>query len=159
MQFDVTKIDDVRKLQQMLTPRRYWSALLRILPRAMTPVLVAMRAAAPRGETGKLSRGFDVRVQPIRQGLIYGIEVDVGARVPYGHLVEFGHRIVPRGPQRKGLKLSRARRKELRTRLQSRQLQARGQVAGVGFAVSTLQARQGQVIGLVERLLEQEMQR
>lgn len=82
MQFDVMVLSDVRKLQRMLTPARYWEALERIIPRALTPALSAMRDAAPRGRTGKLSRGFDVRLKRVQQGLIHGLEVDVGLGCP-----------------------------------------------------------------------------
>lgn len=157
MQFDVMVLSDVRKLQRMLTPARYWEALERIIPRALTPALSAMRDAAPRGRTGKLSRGFDVRLKRVQQGLIHGLEVDVGARVPYGHLVHGGHRIVARGPQRKGL--TRARRGELRSALKERRLSPHGRVLGYPFAFQVLQRQLPQAIGLIEKLLLRELER
>src|SRR5262245_22775974 len=101
--FDITNIADIRRLQRMLGPARYWQELERNIPRAMTRVLVALRAAAPRGKTGKLGGRFEVKIKPVSQalGLINGLHLDIGAVVPYGHLVELGHRIIPRGPQRK----------------------------------------------------------
>lgn len=187
MQFDVTVLRDVQQLQRLLTPTRYWAALERILPRALAPALVAMKTAAPRGRSGKLARGFDLRLQRIQQGLVHGLQVDVGARVPYGHLVHGGHKIIARGRGRgshgavigtKQVTVTRhalllsgqeATRQEVVTRnvrsTRAAELTTRraagaiGRVAGNPFAAWVLQQRQAQTVGLVEKLLQVELTR
>jgi len=157
-QFDVMDPADVRRLQGMLSPENYLRALRRILPRAHAGVLSAIQAAAPHGKSGKLARGFDVRVVTETRALLRGLEVQILARVPHGHLVHEGHRIVARGPQRKGLKLTGARRRELRNELKARRLEVRGRVPGNPFAGRVLQQQQGQVLAFVERELPRELE-
>lgn len=147
------------ELERALNPDRWWQALERNAPRALVPVANAMRATAPKGKSGKLSRGFSVIAKRVSQGLIQGIEADIVTKVPYGHLVERGHKNVPRGPQRKGLKLSRQRRKELKVALESRRAGATGFTPGVFFGQRTLEARREQVLSLLGRLVMQELGR
>jgi hypothetical protein len=180
VQFDVTVLEDVRKLQRMLTPSRFWSALERILPRALTPVLVEMKSVAPRGKTQKLARGFDLRLKRIEQGLIHGLQVDVGARKPTGHLVHEGHRIIARGrsrgtlgPQigtkivtrnrlRGGFVISEPKTLAVRS-TRSAELKKRraagpiGRVPGNPFAFRVMAQRQAQTIGFIEKLLVREL--
>jgi hypothetical protein len=83
--------------------RRFWDVVRGILPRSALATAAKMQARAPRGKSGKLSRRVDVRVKPVNQGLVQGVEADFIVTVPYGHLVGGGHRIIPRGPARKGI--------------------------------------------------------
>lgn len=149
-----------RELNRALDGEAWWAAIERHAPRAMMPAAHAMRQTAPKGKTGKLSRGFDVRAKRIRQGLIQGVQVEIGARVPYGHLVERGHQIIARGPQRKGIKLTRERRKELRTSLKARRAAgAIGHVPGRFFGREAVEQRRSQIMSLLEKLVAQDMLR
>jgi len=155
MMLETFTISGVPELQRALDPNRWWAAIERNAPRALAPVVNAMRSAAPKGRTGKLARGFDTRTKRINQGLIQGVQVDIGSRVPYGHLVERGHKIIARGPGRSG-----AKKGALRTALKARRSAgAIGFVAGRFFGQRTLQARGAQVMSLLERLLAQELLR
>jgi len=146
-------------MQRMLSPERYWLNLQRILPRALAPTLVAVQAAAPRGRTSKLARGFDLRVLPVSQGLIHGVHVDILARVPYGHLIHGGHRKVARGPQRKDRKLTKNRRRELRTALILRRGTILGRVPANPFAARALQQQLPQTLASVEVALQAALER
>lgn len=167
MSLETFRIDGLERALRATDPARWWEAIARHAPRAMIPLARAMANAAPKGRTGKLSRGFDVRAQRIQQGLIQGVQVDIGSRVPYGHLVERGHRIVPRG---RGFKLTIRNRlrggfvisEEIRQRsrggqsLKARRAGATGFVPGRFFGARTFASQGDQVIGLLERLLEQD---
>lgn len=140
-----------------LSPERFWAALERNVPRALTPLLVAMREGMPR-RSGKLaSRPLEVRAE--RKGDIFGggVQAAIGAREPYAHLVAFGHRVVARGPTRKGRKLSRAVRAAARTALRNRQDLGQGFVPGRDFVTPALDARGPEVVRLLEKLLVQEL--
>lgn len=146
-------------LQRGFDPTRWWVAIERNIPRAMLPVAHAMRSTAPKGRTGKLSRGFEVKAKPVSQGLVQGVEVQIGSRSPYAHLVERGHQIIARGPGRKkGLK--RERRAELRSRLKARREAGPiGFVPGRFFGRIALDQRREQVLSLLERLVIQDVMR
>lgn len=147
------------ELERALNPDRWWQAIERNTPRALMPVASAMRGTAPRGKSGKLARGFSVIARRVSQGLIQGVEANIVTKAPYGHLVERGHRNVPRGPQRKGLKLSRQRRKELKVALEARRTGATGFTPGVFFGQEALESRREQVLSLLGRLVMQELGR
>ncbi|MGH2406183.1 MAG: HK97 gp10 family phage protein, partial [bacterium] len=143
MPLETVLIDGLPELSRKLDAVAWWQHLERIIPRALTPVLVEARARMPRGRTGKLLRGgLETRTER-RQG---GIQVAVGARVPYGHLVEAGHRLVARGGGR-GFAPSRRRRAELRSALKARRARgAIGQVAGRPFLGPAYQARAAETV-------------
>jgi len=160
MSLETFVISGDRELSRALDPERWWAALERNAPRALTPVVRSLRAAAPKGRTGKLGRRFETRTKRIRQGFIQGVEVGIGALVPYGHLVESGHNIIARGPTRKGKKLTRAARASARTGLKERRAAgAIGHVPGVFFALKALQSRREEVLSLLGRLVMQEISR
>lgn len=162
---------DVVMVKRLPTPSDFWDALMRIVPRALTPTAAKLRSRAPRGKTGKLSRGFDVRARRISQGLVQGVQAEIGARVPYGHLVAAGHRIVARGPGRRvigdlekmgpwGVSRARGIRTSLRRSLKARRLAgAIGFVPGHPFEDQTWQEDRGNVVRLIERLLAQDVTR
>lgn len=155
MSLETFVVSGVPELRRALDADRWWAAIERHAPRALVPVANAMRSAAPKGKTGKLARGFDVRAKRINQGFIQGVEVDIGARVPYGHLIERGHRIIARGPGRKG-----GKKGALRKALKARRLAGgQGFVSGTFFARTTMENLSGQTISLLERLLRQDLLR
>lgn len=147
------RIDGVEKIQRALDANRWWQAIERHAPRAFTSMIPALKAAAPKGKTGKLSRGFDIRAKRIAQTLISGVEVDIGARVPYGHLVERGHQIIARGPGRKGSK-----RGVLRKALKARRLAgSQGFVPGRFFGAGVVATHGERTVSLLAKLVEQEL--
>lgn len=165
MSLETFVVSGVPELSRALDSTRWWAAIERHAPRALTPTVNALRSAAPKGKTGKLSRGFDTRTKRISQGFIQGVQVDIGARVPYGHLIERGHKIIARGPTRftkaaRAMKGNAALRKAGRTALKARRLAgSQGFVPGTFFARRTLQSRQAQTMSLLERLLRQDLLR
>lgn len=172
MSLETFVIEGIPPLAKALDGERFWALIERHAPRAMSSVANRLKGLAPKGKSGKLSRGFDVRAKRIRQGLIQGIQVDIGARVPYGHLVERGHNVIPRGPGRKGLsavalsekgprgKLLRGRRAELRKALLARRASGPiGRVPGRFFARSELTRSAGEVMSLLGRLVMQDLRR
>lgn len=157
--FESVVIEGLPELERTFSPETFWAAIERLIPRAFLPVTVDMRGRAPRGRSGKLGRGFDVQVRRVAQGFVQGILAVIGARVPYGHLVEFGHRIIARGPGRKGLK-NRLQRGQARTALKARRLAGpRGFVSPRPFAEPSVVAHEAQTVDLIERLLEDELSR
>lgn len=138
---------------------QFWDMIERLLPRVLRPVAARMQARAPRGKTGKLSRRIDVVIRRVNAGLIQGVEALFVTGVPYGHLVERGHRIVGRGPTRKGRRLSREERKLLRRALLQRRLSGGRFVPGTHFAEHTLREERGAVVQGIESGLTQEMLR
>lgn len=156
MSLETFVISGVPELSRALDGDRWWAAIERHAPRALAPVVHSLRAAAPKGKTGKLSRGFDTRTKRINQGFIQGVQVDIGARVPYGHLVERGHKIIPRGPQRKGRPRSRSFAVALKAR---RAAGSRGFVPGRFFARDAVEAGRAQTMSLLERLVAQDLLR
>ena len=172
MSLETFVVSGVPELSRALDGSRWWAAIERNAPRALVPVANAMRAAAPKGKTGKLSRGFDLRTKRVSQGFIQGVEVEIVERVPYGHLVESGHQIIARGPGRKGLspatlaekgprgRLMRGRRAQLRRALLARRAAgAIGFVPGRFFGRDTLRSMEAQTMSLLERLVRQELLR
>jgi hypothetical protein len=185
MSLDVLRIDGLERAIRATEPDRWWAAIERNAPRAAAPILRALQAAAPKGRTGKLSRGFDARTKRIQQGFVQGVQLDIGSRVPYGHLVERGHKIIPRGPTRfrRGIgnvsAMSGAQLLELLNRVGVAEFQRRGAlqkkssaradllrrraggpqgfVPGQFFAQRTFEAGRDQMVSLLERLLEQEL--
>ncbi|HWP38944.1 MAG TPA: hypothetical protein VNL18_15465 [Gemmatimonadales bacterium] len=151
-------IEDVHGVGRVLSGPAFWETMERLIPRALTPVAAAARAAAPQGRTGRLRRRpFEVRT---KRGFALGtvITAEIGTRLPYGHLPERGHRIIPRGPQRKGVPLSRARRKELRSGLKARRAQgAIGFVPGQFFTRRAWEQHEEQTRRLLEALLGMEL--
>lgn len=78
-----------------------WEEMERGMPEAFQPFLDALAGEAPVGKTGKLAGGgFGIRMRRRSQGLIQGLDVQVGAAAPYTHLVAEGHEIIPRGAGR-----------------------------------------------------------
>lgn len=146
---------EVSVVKSLPTGLQFWDALQRIIPRALAPTAARMRAAAPRGKTGKLSRRVEVHVKRISSGFIQGVEADFGVGVPYGHLIEAGHKIIPRGPGRKGAKLG-----ALRTQLKARRAQgSKGFVPGTGFASRAFTADRASTAQALEAALRQEFDR
>jgi len=180
-------ITGAEEARRKLVPARWWAALLQIAPRALMPTASKLRSRAPKGESGKLSRGFDVRAKPISQGFIQGVQAEIGARVSYGHLVTRGHQVIARGRGRgtKGAVIGSravvvtrraltlggqiATRQESVTRVirstRSAELKARraagalGFVPGNPFAEQTFLEDRVQIIRLIEKLLEQDVSR
>jgi len=155
----------IAELQRRLSPARWWAAIERNATRVLMPLAARLKTTAPRGKTGKLGRGFDVRAKPVHQGLIQGVEASVGARVPYGHLVSRGHRIIARGATRfttgaRAMKGNPALRGRERTALKlRRQGEALGFVPGDPFVEQAVAAERANIIRLNEKLLEQEVGR
>lgn len=154
--FEAVTIEGLDEMERVLQPEVFWAAIVRLIPRALVPILVDMKARAPRGRTGKLGRGFDVQLEPVAQGLVQGVEATIGARVPYGHLIERGHRVIARGPSRKGRKLVRGARRALKLR---RQAGGIGFVAPRPFALPAVVAQETSTVALIEQLLAQEIER
>lgn len=151
---------EVTIIKRPPTAVQFWDMLQRLMPKVLGPVAVRMQARAPRGKTGKLSRRIDLRVVRVNAGLIQGLQVDFVTGVPYGHLVERGHRIIARGPQRKGQTLTRAVRKQLRSALlQRRAAGGKGFVPGVHFALRSFQEARGEIVQGLEARLRQEVDR
>lgn len=160
----VTGIEEARR---RLQPARWWAALLHIAPRALLPTAAKLKSRAPKGETGKLSRGFDVRAKAINQGFISGVQAEIGARVRYGHLVARGHRIIARGKTR--FTFSGTARKPIPGRAvlaaERRKLKARRLGVAIGFvpanpfAEQTFAEDRGNIIRRIEKLLEQSVTR
>jgi hypothetical protein len=159
--FAGVKITVSPQLRRLLDGRALWDVLERQAPRAMRSLLPELKARAPRGKTGKLARSFEVRARR-KSGLAGGIEVALGSRVPYAHLVEFGHRIIARGRTRftAGFRGPRGLRGRERTALKIRRAAGSGRrVPGRFFATQTIQAGTPRVIGLLERLMAQDLGR
>lgn len=160
-------IEGVEDIRRKLNADRWWAALLRIAPRALIPTASKLKSRAPVGETGKLSRGFDVRAKRISQGFIRGVQAEIGARVSYGHLVARGHRIIARGATRftfSGTARTRIGARAVlgieRSKLKARRAgMAIGFVPGNPFAIAAVAEDRAQVVRLIEKMLEQEVTR
>lgn len=167
----VVEKPDPRKLD----PARWWMALQRIVPRAMTPSAAKLGSRAPRGKKGRLRR-FSVRAKPISQGLVQGVQAEIGSPARHAHLVAFGHRIIPRGPSRKRLSITTVRISKrtgrqvvsvregfdptARQRLRERRARgAIGFVPGHPFEDTVWREDQAQIVRLIEKLLAQEVAR
>lgn len=130
---------------------RFWDAVMRILPVALASTAARMQLRAPRGKTGKLSRRIQIRTVRVNQGFVQGVEGQFVVAVPYGHLVARGHRIIARGAQRKGLRLSKTERKTRRTALLRRRAAgAIGFVPADPFALQTLTEDRALMIQRIE---------
>lgn len=159
------------ELERALEPSVWWTAIERNVPRALAPVAVAMKGTAPKGKTGKLSRGFDIRAKRVNQGFIQGVQAEIGSRTPYGHLVERGHQIIARGPGRKvlgdlekfgswGTARLREKRAAFRSALKARRAAGPiGFVPGRFFGRGTMESHRGQIMSLLERLVIQDVAR
>ena len=160
------------ELQRSLDPDAWWRAIERNVPRALTPVAAAMKAAAPKGKSGKLSRNFEVISRRVSQGFIQGVEADIVTKVPYGHLVERGHKIIARGPGRRVLRdlekiggpwaTARLREKRAAFRRSLKERQAAGAIGfvqGRFFGQRTLEDRREQVLSLLGSLVMQDVAR
>ena len=167
MPLETVVFEGLPELRRKLDPQRWWEAILRIAPRTLAPTAARLPSLAPRGKTGKLRRGFDVRARRINQGFIQGIEAAIGARVPYGHLVTEGHRIIARGKTRftfsgtarkaiPGKKVLAAERSALKLRRQGAGL---GFVPGNPFVRTAVAQDRARIVGLVEKLLAVEVTR
>jgi hypothetical protein len=160
-------ITGVEEARRKLDRARWWDALMRIAPRSLLPTAAKLKGRAPVGETGKLSRGFDVRAKRISQGFIQGVQAEIGARVGYGHLVARGHKIVARGATRftfGGTARTRIASRALlgteRSKLKARRAgPAIGFVPPDPFAVASMAEDRAQIVRLIEKLLEQEVAR
>jgi hypothetical protein len=121
----------------------------------MEPIRRDARRFAPKGKMGKLKRGIRWQARVRRDAVEFALLL--GA--PHSHLVDRGHRIVPRGPGRKGLGdrsrdtiAQRQRRIRLRGALLGRRAAGgRGFVLGRQFTLKALQANGG-VPGIVRTL-------
>jgi hypothetical protein len=167
MPLETVVLEGLPELRRRLDPQRWWDAIMRIAPRTLIPTAARLPALAPRGKSGKMRRGFDVRVKRISQGLIQGVEAQIGARVPYGHLVTEGHRIIARGRTRftfsgtkrkaiPGRKVLAAERTALKLRRQGTGL---GFVPGNPFVVNAVAQDRPRIVGLAEKLLQVEVTR
>lgn len=173
--FEGVVVEISPQLRRLLNGRSILDALERAAPRAMAVVAAELRARAPRGKTGQLGRGFDVDVRRV-VGLAGGVQVTIGARVPYGHLVAGGHRIIARGPTRKQVSITTVRiskrtgRQVVSTRLgidptsrlalrRRRALGSTRFVPGNPFVQEAFAAREPEVVNLLERLIGQELSR
>ncbi|HWO88451.1 MAG TPA: HK97-gp10 family putative phage morphogenesis protein [Gemmatimonadales bacterium] len=123
------RVEGLRELRQSLRelgPQMSERVLSGALRAAAADVEAEIRSRAPvasarhrRGkQPGELLRSIRTTVewQSSEEA-----RVSVGPRVPYGHLVEAGHAIVPRGPTRRGRKLGKEGRARLRALLKARQ--------------------------------------
>jgi len=161
--FNAIVITGVEEARRKLVSARFWDALLRIAPRALLPTAAKLKSRAPIGETGKLSRGFDVRAKRISRGLIRGVQAEIGARVSYGHLVARGHKIIARGATRYtfgGTARTRIASRALlgieRSKLKARRAGiAIGFVPPNPFVVATMAEDRAQTVRLIEKMLEQ----
>jgi hypothetical protein len=86
------KVDtsDLEQIARNLEPAQIQKVLIKTIRVALNPTIRLARSLAPR-ETGKLARSIRVQIRT-RRGLQVAI---VGT--PYGHLVEYGHRLVRGG--------------------------------------------------------------
>lgn len=72
----------------------------------------AAAAKVPRGEirrrpgTIRLADSLQVKTAELTRSQVV---VEVGTKVPYAHLIEYGHQIVPRGPSRRKLSITTVR--------------------------------------------------
>jgi Bacteriophage HK97-gp10, putative tail-component len=80
---------DLDRLLARMQPAQRERTLIRAFSVALRPVVRDAKAIAPVGKTGKLRRSIRVRV---RRRL--GLEIDIFVGVPYGYVVEYGHRQV-----------------------------------------------------------------
>lgn len=158
-----------------LDPARWWMVLQHIVSRALVPTAAKLGSRAPRGKKGRL-RHFSVRAKPISQGLIRGVQAEIGGPARHGHLVAFGHRIIPRGPSRRRLSITTVRISKRtgrqvvsvregfdptsRQRLKERRARgAIGFVPGHPFEDTVWREDQAQVVRLIEKLLALEVLR
>src|SRR5436190_16201896 len=92
---------DIPRALDRMGPVEVWQEMERAMPAAFQPLCDLLAVRAPVGSSGKLaSGGFAIRMNRRSQGLIHGIDVQVGAADPVAHLVAEGHAIIPRGPGR-----------------------------------------------------------
>lgn len=147
---------DVQVIERTPVPdgRRFWDVVAGLMSRVTRATAGKMQARAPHGKSGKLSRRVDVRVVRVNQGFVQGVQADFVVAVPYGHLVSRGHKIIARGAQRKGLKLTKADRATRRTALLRRRGEgAIGSVPANPFATGALQEDEGQIVRGIEQAL------
>lgn len=132
--------------------RKFWDVVAGLAARGAQVTARKIQSRAPVGKSGKLSRRVDVRVTRVNQGFVQGVQLDFIVAVPYGHLVSRGHRIIARGEQRLGLKLSKADRASRRAGLLRRRgAGAIGFVPPNPFATATLQEDEGQIVRAIEQ--------
>jgi hypothetical protein len=132
--------------------QRFWDRVADLLKRVSVGTAAKMQTQAPVGKTGKLARRVDVRVSRVNQGFVQGVALDFIVAVPYGHLIARGHRIVARGEQRKGLRLSKGERAMRRSALLERRSRGSlGFVPANPFASATLQEDQGAIAQGIEQ--------
>lgn len=117
-----------------LDARDLWQEMERGMPEAFQPFLDILAARAPRGETGELSsQGFGIRMRRRDQGVIQGVDVQVGAAQPTAHLVAEGHEIIPRGAGTAAIAAApRGTKREKRAALRA-DVQARRAEGAIGF--------------------------
>ena len=127
-----------------LTPEVIRSAIGFAAQTALAPVVADAQSRAPV-RTGKLRQSVQLKTRTN----IGQVEVTLGTGVPYGHLLERGHNIVARGPNRKGLAAGVAARGLTQRRKQG----ASGFVAARPFAVPAYQAREAEVRDTFERAM------
>jgi hypothetical protein len=89
---EIFSIEGLSAIREKLDPQRFREAIRVVAQDAFAPLVEEARAAAPV-RTGKLAAS--IRVEMRDKGADF--EVLLGTGVPYGHLVERGHRIAARG--------------------------------------------------------------
>lgn len=149
---------EVTVVKRLPTGAQFWDAVQKVLGKTLDPIAAQMAARAPKGRTGKLSRRIAVVLKRMNSGLIQGVEADFVTGVKYGHLVERGHRIVARGPNRR-TRMTREERRDLRRALLRRRLQAQGFVPANPFAENVLKEQRSGIITGIESGLKQEIDR
>ena len=152
---------EVVVVKNLPTTQQFWGAIQRVVPRSFAATVARIRARAPHGKTGKLARVINVRVTPSNAGGVFGsgVQVEFVTAAPYGHLVERGHRIVARGQQRKGFRLSKDERRTRRSALLTRRASAQRFVPGQHFALQAFMETRTQAVAMVESGLKQELDR
>lgn len=143
------EITGLEALRQRLVPGDFRAVLVQAIRSALQPVRSAIAGVAPRGKTGKLASSITTRVG----GRGAGIQAAIVAGTGYGHLVEYGHRMVIGGRvQRQTLRSARGALKPQATsgRFAGRVV---GQVAPHPFARPTFAAMAGQFSADVEAQL------
>jgi hypothetical protein len=153
--FDAFVIEGIPELERALDPNLWWDALERALPEAVEPVRVEMVSRAPV-RSGKLANSITVTIRRMSQGFIRGVEALFGTGVPYGHLVEKGHKIIARGPSRSGL--TKTKRAALRSGLIARRAAgAIGFVQARPFAEPAAVGHEAEVIARIEASMRMQL--
>lgn len=125
----------------------------------------ARQRRGPRRRPEDVALADSIKVFPGKRDATHA-EVDVGTRKPTAHLREFGHRKVPRGPNRKGLDGRRrddtpdqaARRRQLRIALRERRATATGNVPAYPFLRPAMDERKEEALERIGQVLGKEIE-